>query len=407
MLFSIAWKNLWRNKLRSLIVIIAMTLGLIGGILSAGIMGGASDQSLKDALNDYVSEIQIHHKDYSENNELKFYIDNSEELNTYIKNIKGVKSVSSRVKILGMANSPVNAVGTFVNAIDPETEKTVTNIYKRIADTSGTYFESDRRNPIVISKRMAEKLQLKLNSKLVITFSENDSTYSGGAFRVCGIYKTYNSGYDGMNVFIRQSDLTKISSLPQNISHETAIRVPLDEDLEAVKTEILEKYPELSVLTWKESQGYLAMVSEMMDKMIYVFLIIILLALGFGIVNTMLMVVLERIKEVGMLMAIGMSKRRVFKMIMYETIFLSAVGGVVGMLISAGLLKSWGKNGINFAGMEEGFEQFGFATQIYPALDPEFYFTLSFLIILTGILASVYPAKKATKLNPVEALKTD
>ncbi len=125
MLFSIAWKNLWRNKLRSLIVIIAMTLGLIGGILSAGIMGGASDQSLKDALNDYVSEIQIHHKDYSENNELKFYIDNSEELNTFIKNIKGVKSVSSRVKFLGMANSPVNAVGTFVNAIDPETEKTV------------------------------------------------------------------------------------------------------------------------------------------------------------------------------------------------------------------------------------------------------------------------------------------
>lgn len=407
MLFSIAWKNMWRNKLRSLIVIIAMTLGLIGGILSAGIMSGAAKQSLKDALNDYVSEIQIHHPEFSENYDLNRYIENSAELNEFILNIEGVKSVSSRVKILGMANSPANAIGTFINAIDPDTEKNVTDIYKRIADTAGTYFESDRKNPILISRKTAEKLNLKLNSKLVITFTENDSTFSGGAFRVCGIYKTYSSVFDEMNVFIRQSDLKKISSLPDNISHETAIRIPVAEDLEPVKNMILEKYPDLSVLTWKESQGYLAILSEMMDKMIYIFLIIILLALGFAIVNTMLMVVLERIKEVGMLMAVGMSRFRVFKMIMYETIFLSVVGGVIGMLISAGLLKYMGKDGIYWKGVEKAFEQFGYSSHIYPSLEPDFYFVLSFLIILTGILASIYPARKATRLNPVEALRTE
>lgn len=407
MLFSIAWKNMWRNKLRSLIVIIAMTLGLIGGILSAGIMSGAAKQSLKDALNDYVSEIQIHHPEFSENYDLNRYIENSAELNEFILNIEGVKSVSSRVKILGMANSPANAIGTFINAIDPDTEKTVTDIYKRIADTAGTYFESDRKNPILISRKTAEKLKLKLNSKLVITFTENDSTFSGGAFRVCGIYKTYSSVFDEMNVFIRQSDLKKISSLPDNISHETAIRIPVAEDLEPVKNMILEKYPGLSVLTWKESQGYLAILSEMMDKMIYIFLIIILLALGFAIVNTMLMVVLERIKEVGMLMAVGMSRFRVFKMIMYETIFLSVAGGVIGMLISAGLLKYMGKDGIYWKGVEKAFEQFGYSSHIYPSLEPDFYFVLSFLIILTGILASIYPARKATRLNPVEALRTE
>ena len=398
---------MWRNKLRSLIVIIAMTLGLIGGILSAGIMSGAAKQSLKDALNDYVSEIQIHHPEFSENYDLNRYIENSAELNEFILNIEGVKSVSSRVKILGMANSPANAIGTFINAIDPDTEKTVTDIYKRIADTAGTYFESDRKNPILISRKTAEKLKLKLNSKLVITFTENDSTFSGGAFRVCGIYKTYSSVFDEMNVFIRQSDLKKISSLPDNISHETAIRIPVAEDLEPVKNMILEKYPGLSVLTWKESQGYLAILSEMMDKMIYIFLIIILLALGFAIVNTMLMVVLERIKEVGMLMAVGMSRFRVFKMIMYETIFLSVAGGVIGMLISAGLLKYMGKDGIYWKGVEKAFEQFGYSSHIYPSLEPDFYFVLSFLIILTGILASIYPARKATRLNPVEALRTE
>ena len=398
---------MWRNKLRSLIVIIAMTLGLIGGILSAGIMSGAADQGLKDALNDYASEIQIHHPEFSENYELKHYIKNSSELNDFIMSIEGVESVSSRVKILGMVNSPVNALGAFINAIDPEKEKLVTHIYKRISDSTGTYFESDRSNPIVISSRMADKLQLKLNSKIVITFPENDSTYAGGAFKVCGIFKTSNSGFDEMNVFIRKSDLTKISSLPENISHETAIRVPVDENLEIVKTKIQEKYPTLLVETWKESQGYIALMNDLMDKMIYIFLIIILLALGFAIVNTMLMVVLERIKEVGMLMAVGMSKLRVFKMIMYETVFLSGVGGVIGMIISALLLKNWSKNGMNFAGFEEGFEQFGISTLTYPSLEPSFYFTLSFLIILTGIFASIYPARKAVKLNPVDALKTD
>jgi len=384
-----------------------MTLGLIGGIISAGIMAGAADQGLKDALNDYASEIQIHHPKFSENYELKQYIDNSSELNDFILNIDGVESVSSRIKILGMANSPVNAVGVFINAIDPEKEKLVTHIYKRIPDSAGTYFKSGRNNQIVISQRMADKLQLKLNSKLVLTFSENDSAYSGGAFRVCGIFKTSNSGFDEMNVFINQSDLAKISSLPENISHETAVRIPLNENLDIVQKKIKEKFPDLMVESWKESQGYIALMNDLMDKMIYIFLIIILLALGFAIVNTMLMVVLERIKEVGMLMAVGMSKWRVFKMIMYETIFLSSVGGVIGMIISAFLLSYWSENGMNFAGFEEGFEQFGISTLIYPSLELDFYFILSFLIILTGILASIYPARKAVKMNPVEAIRTE
>lgn len=407
MLLSIAWKNIRRNKLRSLIVIIAVTLGLTGGIMSAALMSGASNQSMKDALNDYVSEIQIHHPEYKENNEIKYRIENTKEITDYIKNIEGVKSVCSRIKVLGMANSPVSATGTFINIIDPEREKTVTNIHNQIADTSGTYFESKKRNPIVISSKTAEELNLKVNSKLVLTFTENDSTFTGGAFRVCGIFKTYNSGFDKMNIFVRKSDIKKISSLPQDISHEIAIRVPDAEKLTTVQKKIQEKYPDLLTETWLERESYLATIEGMMDKMVFVFLIIILLALGFGIVNTMLMAILERTKELGMLMAIGMTKIRIFKMIMYETILLSAVGGIIGMPVSALIINKYGKEGIHFPGMEEGFEQFGYSSTIFPSLEPDFYFILSFLILLTGILASIYPARKATKLNPSEALKTE
>ncbi len=406
-MLQIAWKNIWRNKLRSLIVIIAMTLGMIGGIISAGVMLGAADQSLADAADNYASEIQIHHADYSVNNDLQFYMDNTSEMLTFIKSVPGVTSASARVKMFGMLNSPANSTGIFINAVDPEIEKTVTAIYKRIPDSSGTYFESVKQFPILISQKTAEQLKLKVNSKIVLSFMQLDTSYCESLFRVCGIFETSNSGFDASNVFIRTSDLDKIAVFPADISHEIAIRVPKDESLQSVKESIQTHYPQLSVMTWKDMNPDLALYDDFMDKMIFILLIIILAALGFGIVNTMLMAVLERVKEFGMLMAVGMSKRRIFRMIMYESVLLSSVGGIIGMVFSAGVLNYWGRTGLSFENLKEGFSKFGFASHIYPHLEPNFYVILSLLIILTGILACIYPARKAIKLNPVEALRMD
>lgn len=407
MLLSIAWKNIWRNKLRSAIVIIAVTLGLIGGILSVGIMFGSSDQHVKDAINDYVSEIQIHHPRYSENNEAKYIIENSDEIEKKISEIPEVKSVCSRMKIVGMANSPEAAVGIVINGINPVKEKTVTDIYSKIQDSSGNYFESEKRNPILISSKLAEKLKLHLRSKVILTFQEKDGTMTGGAFRVIGIFKTTNAVSDETNVFVKKSDLARLTLFPENTAHEIAIRLNDKKAINNVKNIITKAYPDLSVMTWKEIQPDLAMITDFMNQMMAIFLMIILLALGFGIVNTMLMVVLERIKEIGMLMAIGMNRLRVFTMIMLETVLLSVVGGGIGMAISAGILNYFGRVGLNFSSVSKGLESFGYSAIIYPKVETSFYFMLSFLIIFTGILASVYPAIKAIKLNPAEAVRTD
>lgn len=407
MLLSIAWKNIWRNKLRSAIVIIAVTLGLIGGIMSVGIMFGSSDQHVKDAISDYVSEIQIHHPKYSENNEAQFVIENSDNLEKEISAIPEVKSVCSRMKIIGMANSPEAAVGIVINGINPETEKTVTDIYEKIPDSLGSYFENTKRNPILISTKLAEKLKLHLRSKIILTFQEKDGTMTGGSFRVSGIFKTSNSMFDESNVFVKKTDLARLTLFSENTAHEIAIRINDKKQLDLVKSKISEKYPDLTVQTWKELQPDLAMVTDFMNQMMAIFMVIILLALGFGIVNTMLMVVLERIKEIGMLMAVGMNRLRVFTMIMLETVFLSVVGGAVGMAVSAGLLSWLGSVGLNFSSVSKGLASFGYSAIIYPKVETSFYFMLSFLIILTGILASIYPALKAVKLNPAEAVRTD
>lgn len=374
-------------------------MGLIGGILSVGIMFGSSDQHVKDAVNDYVSEIQIHHPRYSENNEAKYLIKNSDKVARTISEIPEVKSVYSRMKIIGMANSPEAAVGIVITEINPEKEKTVTDIYTKIPDSLGTYFEKGKRNPILIRSKLAEKLKLHLRSKVILTFQEKDGTMTGGSFRVVGLFKTTNSMFDETNVFVKKTDLARLTLFPDNTAHEIAIRIKDEKTLDKIKTTINEKYPDLSVQTWKELQPDLAMITDFMNQMLAIFMMIILLALGFGIVNTMLMVVLERIKEIGMLMAVGMNRLRVFSMIMLETVFLSIFGGGIGMAISAAILHHYSRTGMSFSAVSKGLESFGYSAIIYPKIEPTFYFSLSFLIILTGIIASIYPAIKAVRTD--------
>ena len=136
-------------------------------------------------------------------------------------------------------------------------------------------------------------------------------------------------------------------------------------------------------------------------------MVIILAALAFGIVNTMLMVVLERTKELGMLTAIGMNKKKVFSLIMLESVFLSLIGGIAGMITGYFAILLTSKNGINFSQYAEGFEAYGYSAHVIPQIDPGFFILITIMIILTGIISSVYPALKALRLNPVDAIRSE
>ena len=134
---------------------------------------------------------------------------------------------------------------------------------------------------------------------------------------------------------------------------------------------------------------------------------IILAALAFGIVNTMLMSVLERTRELGMLAAIGMNRRKIFSMIMLESVFLSLVGGLSGMAVGGVVIAATAHNGINLMKYSEGMEAMGYSAFLVPTIDATFFIMTTILIVITGILSSVYPARKALKLNPVEALRKE
>jgi ABC-type lipoprotein release transport system permease subunit len=244
-------------------------------------------------------------------------------------------------------------------------------------------------------------------SKIVLTMQDADGNLTGGAFRIAGIYSISNSAYETMNAFVRFDDLARITNIDSSKVHEIGVLLNEREQAPQVVQKLKSEFPEHSVRIWKEIQPDLAVTTQYVEISYYIIIIFILLALGFGIVNTMLMAVLERIKELGMLMAIGMNRKRVFLMIMLETVYLTLSGALVGMILGYLLIEITGSVGIDLSMYAEGFSAIGYSTLIYPEITFAFFIGVAGLVIATGILSSVYPAIKALKLNPVEATRTE
>jgi len=406
LLIKIAWRNVWRSKLRSAVVLLAIASGLVGGLFSSAWMNGMATQRVANAFSIETSHIQFHNPKFSENFDVKKTIKNTDEKLKELSATKGVKAVTSRIKIQAMAATANNNKGVTVVGVDVAKEKQVFKLYEKIDSTNGSFFDTKRRNPIVISKALAKELKVKLKSKIVLTFQDYNGEITGAAFKVVGIYKTQNSVWDKQHSFVRKSDLQRILALPDGQSHE--IDILLDDYTKAsiLSEQFQKSYPDVLSETWSDIQPYLNFISEYMDMMMGIFMLIILSALGFGIVNTMLMVILERTRELGMLMAIGMSKGRIFKMIMLETVFLALVGAILGELISMILINYYGVVGIDISSLAEGIESVGYSAISYPKLEGIKYVMITIMVIVTGIVASIYPAIKALKLNPVEAIRT-
>ena len=405
MILAIAWKNIWRNKLRSFIVITATAIGLAAGTYSASLMFGVATQKITAAISNEVSHIQIHNPAFKENYEIQYNLPGAEKMIADIWKLPGVKSVSGRTVITGMVMSASSSAGIKVNGINPEVEKKTTTLYTKIADTSGKYFGEGLRNPVVVSQKLAEKLNLRLKSKIVLRFQSANGDLVEGAFKVCGIYRTSNGMFDEINIFVRQPDLLALMGvLP---IHEIAILLDDNDKVKESVSYLRKQYPTEEVMDWQELFPELGMLTAMLTTMNYMLLAIILAALAFAIVNTMLMIVLERTRELGMLMAVGMNKGRLFRMIMLESILLSLTGGFAGIVVSILLIALTAHTGIDLSSLGKGFEALGYDPIMYPELRPGFFVGTVIMVVLTGILSALYPARKALGINPALAVKNE
>ena len=403
MLTSLAWKNVWRNKKRSLIIVTALAFGLWGGLMSGAIMMGMGESIVDTAINRDLSHIQIHRTEYNKDKEIVNFIPNGVEMVQEIGSIQNVLAASGRMLIMGMAASPTSTFGVKIAGIKPDQEKNVTNIHEKLLE--GNYFESEHRNQIILGKKLAKRLNLKLRSKIVLSFAGLDGSIVYIACRVVGIFKTESSLFDEMNVYVQQKDLFRVLNT-EPIIHEIAIRATSSKLMPGLQTELEGKYSHLLIQNWKELAPDIAFLSDMMVQFTYLFVTIILFALVFGITNTMLMSVLDRVRELGVLIAVGMKKNKLFRLILLETIFLSLTGGFGGIIIGALTIYLLSFTGIDLSAISTSLESFGSSAMLYPYLPISMYIMLTIMIIIAANIAAIFPAWKAVRLEPARAIRT-
>ena len=401
MILKIAWKNVWRSRGRSLVVIGSIVVGIWALLFGSGFMNGFLVGYMANIIDNDISNIQIHNPEFKKDLEIKFFIENGKEKAEAIRTWEGVKGATTRTVVSGMISSPKKASGVQIRGIDLKNEAIVTSLDSIISE--GTYFEGIKRNPVIIGSKLAENLSVKLRSKVVLTFNDSEGNITAAAFRVVGIVKSSSLAISEMYAYVRQDDLTRLAGLNGQI-HEIAVITDPQVEESVIVTKFNETYKGDLAETWRETAPELAMMSEMYGSMLYVLMGIIMTALVFGIVNTMLMAVLERFRELGMLMAVGMNKLRVYFMILIETVFLGIIGAPIGLFVGWITIYYYRVNGVDLSNYSEGLEAFGYSSILYPYLDTSAYIIVTVGVIFTAVIGALYPAWKAVKLNPVEAL---
>ena len=384
-------------------MILSVVFGILGGIIMIAMSYGLNEERMNNAVETYLSHIQIHNKLFREDYNIKHTINNLDNIENVLNQDERVVSYTKRIILNGMLSNSNGSYGIQIKGVNPETEKNVTNTHEKLIE--GEYFNSKRDNTILVGKKLADKLNLNLKSKVVITFQDEFNELTSLLYRVEGIYKSGNSRYDESNVFVKNISITK--NLPSFSGiHEIPILLTDIELRNSVKKDLILLSPNNIVEAWDDISKDLAYANEMLAAVLYIFMMIILIGLSFGIVNTMLMAILERKKEIGMLMSIGMNRYKIFLMICFETTFLSMIALPFGLISSYLIVEYYSVVGIDLSIVEAGLENFGVGTRLYLKVPQEQYIVVAIMVFMISIISSIFPSLRALKINPVEATKT-
>lgn len=401
MLWKIAYRNIWRHPSRSAIVVAAMVLGIWGGTFIISFFMGMTQQQLADMLRQEVSHIQVHNPLFSDQIQPHHTLHSTSSWTADLTDDSRIEAFSARVIGAGLIASPRLTVGGLAVGIDPAAETAVTRLGDRLIE--GELFAADRKHPVVIGSRLADRLQVSLNSKIVLTLPDTEGEMVSTALRITGIFQERSAAKSAAKIYLPAEDLAALLGVG-TARHELAIYLNNPDDVPALEQELQAAHPEDLVRSWKKISPELRMIAESYDAYVLVIIGIILLALLFGIVNSMLMAVLERTRELGVLMAVGLTRRKVFAMILLETLMIGTVGGPLGLLIAWATITMTARTGVDLSMYGDGLEAYGFSTHIYPQLPAETYFTILAMVIGAAFLAAIFPAYRAIRLQPMEAI---
>ena len=404
MLLRFAWRNVWRNKTRSGLITGSVAVGLMSGIFLSGLYQGMMAGRRRDVIQRETSHLQLHHPLFRSDTEGGYSITGPDRIDSVIRRLIPGAQVSARMVVSAMIASSTGTSGVTAFGVVPEQEDKVTQLESWL--TAGGFGDDRKIHSVIIGRKLAQKIGVHVGSKIILTFPDCDNTIVAGAFRVTGIYETRNSTIDKTRVYVRFGDLEKLYG-STDTCQEIAVLLPHDELMETTRIQLTGTFPKLHVETWKELAPEVAVMIETTDDYSIIFLTIVMLTLLFGIINTMLMAVLERTREIGMLVALGMSRRRIFQLILLETVLLTFSGAPIGLFMVWALIRRWFESGLDISGMAGStMSGYGFSTMIYPEFPTSSLPQVLLIVSATALLASVLPAVRSAGLQPADALRS-
>ena len=408
MFFKIAIRNLLRNKRRTLIVLSSIIVGVSAQLLYDSINAGMMNQMLVNQINTYYSHIQIHKYGFNDNKLVTSYIPDYKKAEEIIQKQNFVKHYSNRVVAFGMLSSANSSAGISLLGIEPENEKKVSDIYKMVIE--GKY-PGGKSNEILISKKMAEKLEVTIGDKVVAMAADINGKVNSELFRIVGIYRSHTAEFDKVFVYVPIGNARTLLGIGDNVSEIAIITNNPDSTL-AYKKQMVNALKlagfnskEIEVSTYQELLAMIMYLIDIWKKTSIIIYLIIALAVLFGVINTMLMSVFERVNEIGVLMSIGMKNSGIFRMIVLEAFIMGLVGTIIGFGIGMLIYLPLSHNGINLGIYSESMQTMGLNNIIYPDLNLMIIIYSLFIMPLATAFGAIYPARKAMKLQPTEAMR--
>ncbi len=407
MLLKLAWRNIWRNRRRSILVMSSIIAGLVAVVLYDALSVGMIHQMLNNQIGAHISHIQIHKNGFNDNKLLRHTVPEPEKVAEVLAHTPEVLAFSPRVISFGILSSATSSGGVQIAGVDAEREPRITTIKQSLRE--GRYL-SGKPHEILIGQRLAENLGVGVGDKVVAMGSRLDGRIGSEMFRVVGIFATFSSEFDKTSVYISIDSARKMLGLGARLSEFALITRDVTQ-VDRVKRKLAAALndraadPPYEVLTYRELLPLLVMQVDVYQQSIIIFYGIVALAMAFGIINTMLMSVLERIQEFGVLMAIGMKNRRLFAMVLLEAFFLGAGGTLIGVVLSYLFYLPLAKTGLDLSAFSEGLSAFGTGTIIYPVLTLAGMLNALLVVPVVAVLGAIYPAVKAVRLEPIEAIR--
>lgn len=397
----LAWRNLWRNHRRTLVMVSAISVGVWAMIFMTAMMRGMVNDMVRDGIRSLPGQVQVHHPDFRDDPSVNnlLLLSDSEIHDAFSST--DITTWASRVNVAAVISSERESRGVTLFGVDPAQERSIDAIGNDIVE--GRELEGVDDTGVVIGRKLAEKLETRVGKRIVLMSQDPGNEIADRGYRVVGLYQSQLATNEEAMVFAGKATVQKMLRIGDHVS-EVAVTGDDYRNVDSLLAEVKSILgADTEVLPWQELNAYLGSMLRVMDGFVLVWMIVIFLALSFGLVNTLVMAVFERVREIGLMLALGMRPSSILGQIIVESVFLLIIGLVIGNALSFATILAL-RDGIDISSVAEGMEMFGAASILYPEMTRNDVILANVVVLSLGFLASLSPAWRASRYDPIEAI---